>query len=313
PINFAYSLLAALLAGNASIVKASSLGFAQTRIVAGHMRQLLASSHAALTPYVNVIQYERDRQDVTEELSALCDARVIWGGDETVRRVRMAPLSPLAFDVTFGDRYSLLAVSAAHVLGMTDAELEKAAQGFYNDTYLYDQNACTTPRLVYWVGSGAEITLAKPRFWEAVRAYAATRYPIPAVMAVDKRMAVCRAALTLPGGARQSPMPDNVVTRVQVAELTDETEALRCAGGLFAEYDAQSLDALAPYVRRKFQTLSYLGLDPREIRAWALGKGLRGIDRIVPVGHTMDFSLTWDGYDLISTLSRVIDLPKEAR
>ena len=33
---------------------------------------------------------------------------------------------------------------------------------------------------------------------------------------------------------------------------------------------------------------------------------LRGIDRIAPVGHTMDFALTWDGYDLIRTLSRRI-------
>ena len=34
--------------------------------------------------------------------------------------------------------------------------------------------------------------------------------------------------------------------------------------------------------------------------------GLRGIDRIAPVGHTMDFALTWDGNDLIRTLSRRI-------
>ena len=31
-----------------------------------------------------------------------------------------------------------------------------------------------------------------------------------------------------------------------------------------------------------------------------------GIDRIVPVGKTMDFSLVWDGRDLINELSRVV-------
>ena len=35
-----------------------------------------------------------------------------------------------------------------------------------------------------------------------------------------------------------------------------------------------------------------------------LENGLTGVDRIAPVGHTMDFALTWDGYDLIRTLSR---------
>ena len=29
-----------------------------------------------------------------------------------------------------------------------------------------------------------------------------------------------------------------------------------------------------------------------------LGAGVKGIDRIVPVGHTRDFDLIWDGYDL---------------
>ena len=33
---------------------------------------------------------------------------------------------------------------------------------------------------------------------------------------------------------------------------------------------------------------------------------IRDRDRIAPVGHTMDFALTWDGYDLIRTLSRRI-------
>ena len=34
----------------------------------------------------------------------------------------------------------------------------------------------------------------------------------------------------------------------------------------------------------------------------------RGIDRIVPIGKTMDFSLVWDGYDLIRSLSREISI-----
>ena len=41
PINFAYSLVAALLAGNASIVKASSRDFEQVRAVCAALRELL--------------------------------------------------------------------------------------------------------------------------------------------------------------------------------------------------------------------------------------------------------------------------------
>ena len=34
--------------------------------------------------------------------------------------------------------------------------------------------------------------------------------------------------------------------------------------------------------------------------------GVKGVDRIVPMGKTMDFSLIWDGYDLLEHMSRRI-------
>ena len=33
-----------------------------------------------------------------------------------------------------------------------------------------------------------------------------------------------------------------------------------------------------------------------------------GIDRIVPIGRTMDFSLIWDGYNMINSLSRIVEI-----
>ena len=306
PINFAYSLVAALLAGNACVVKASSQDFPQTRIVCAAMKQLLSDAHKALQDHVNVIIYPRERQDITEQLSAACDSRIIWGGDETVRRVRTAPLPPHANEVTFPDRYSLLAIRAEAVLAMDDKQLEKAAQSFYNDTYLTDQNACTSPRLLYWLGSGDMLKKAQDRFWQAVHSCAASRYPLEPVVAVDKLTSAYRAALQLPG-SRIVPTEDNLAVRIQLASLSGNIEENRCAGGFFLEYAAETLADLIPVVKRKYQTLSYLGLDKDELRRFVRDNRLTGIDRIAPVGSTMDFSLTWDGIDLIRTLSRVID------
>ncbi len=302
PINFAYSLAAGLLSGNACVVKASSRDFAQTGMVCRAMDVLLRGAHAALSSYVRVVRYPRERQDITEAFSARCDARIVWGGDETVRRVRAALLPPRAVEVAFADRYSLLAARAEAVLAMDEARLQKTAQGFFNDTYLTDQNACTSPQLVYWLGTPDEVSRAQARFWQAVRAYAGPRYPIEPVVAVDKWTAACRAAIDL--GATVRSMPDNTVTRAAVDTLMPETEAHRCGGGFFVEYTGETLDALISAVTPKYQTLSYLGLDPEALRRFVTEHGLSGIDRVVPVGHTLDFALTWDGYDLIRTLSR---------
>ena len=307
PINFAYSLAAALLAGNACVVKASSQDFAQTRIVCRAMDALFQGEHSAMANYVNVVIYARERQEITEEYSALCDARIIWGGDETVRRVRAAAMPPHAVEVTFPDRYSLLVVQPEAVLAMDDRQLAQTAQAFYNDTYLTDQNACTSPRLIYWLGEGKNVTDAQERFWQAVQAYASNRYAVEPVMAVDKLTAAYRAAIGLKG-AKMHTMADNTVVRVQVDALTPDVDEHRCAGGFFVEYANRTLDALAPIVRRKYQTLSYLGVEKETLRRFVVEKGLRGIDRLAPVGHTMDFALTWDGHDLIRTLSRRISV-----
>ncbi len=307
PINFAYSLVAALLSGNACVVKASSQDFVQTRIVCRAMEELFKGEHAAMADYVNVVIYPRERQDVTEEYSALCDARIIWGGDETVRRVRTAAMPPHAVEVTFPDRYSLLVINPEAVMAMDDKQLAQTAQGFYNDTYLTDQNACTSPRLVYWLGEGEGLKAAQERFWNAVQAYVQPLYPVEPVVAVDKLTAVYRASIGL-SGVKVQPMADNTVVRVQVDALTADIDEHRCAGGFFIEYADKTLDALVPVVKRKYQTLSYIGVEKEELRRFVVENGLHGIDRIAPVGHTMDFALTWDGYDLIRTLSRRISV-----
>ena len=304
PINFAYSLTAALLSGNGSIVKASSRDFLQTRIVCRAMEKLLTEDFAPLAPYVCVVTYPREAQEVTEAFSARCDARVIWGGDETVRRVREAALPPRAVEVAFADRYSLLCIRPEAVAALSEEALERLAKDFYNDTYLTDQNACTSPRLIYWAGEG-ESREAADRFFRAMGAYARQRYELPAVTAVDKLTAACRAAMKLEG-AEIVPGPDNWVTRVRVKALCPELYELRSPGGFFLEYAAPTLDALRGFVTPRVQTLSYLGLSPEELSRFVLENGLTGVDRIVPVGHTMDFSLVWDGYDLIQTLSRKI-------
>lgn len=305
PMNFAYSLAAALLAGNPCVVKASSRDFEQTRIVCEAMQALLTGAHAELAAYVNVIEYPRERQEVTEQFSALCAARIIWGGDETIRRVRQAALAPRAFDVTFADRWSLLLIDPRAVLAMEDKALAATAQGFYNDTYLFDQNACTTPRLVYWLGGAEALAAAQARFWAAVHAYAAPRYPIEPVVAVDKRVGLYRAAITL-GGATLAPMPDQLAVRIRLEQLTPEAVEFRCGGGCFLEFADETLDALAPLLNEKAQTVSVLGVEPEAVRNFVVRNGVRGVDRITQVGHTMDFSLIWDGYDLVETLSRRI-------
>lgn len=308
PINFAYTLVHGLLAGNVCVVKASSKAFAQTHLVAAAFAEALAAPEcAALHGSVFVVEYGRERQDLTEAFSRICDVRVVWGGDATIAAVRKAALPPRAYDVTFADRYSLAAFSAEAVCALAGdaARLRRLAQAFYNDTYLYDQNACSSPRLIVWLGERRAAQRAQEVFWTAVLRELRDRYPVEPVVMTNKLMAACRTAVAVPG-ARLVLGTDNRVMRVSLPELTPTLPDLRSAGGLYHEYVAASLDALAGIIDEKYQTLSYFGLDAEALRSFVIDHGLTGIDRIVPAGRTAEMGLVWDGYDLIETLSRVV-------
>lgn len=304
PTIFAYSMVAGLLGGNACIVRVSEKSFPQVNIICDAIKKVFQSEeHDILKEYIAIIRYERGN-DITAYFSAMCNVRIIWGGDNTISEIRKSQVPPRAFDITFADRYSFCAIHARSYIEMFDPI--KTAQDFYNDVYPYDQNACSSPRLIVWIGSKEDIAKAKRLFWDAIHDYAQQRYVLEPVLAVEKLMTVCRCAIDLEK-ARYEKMADNLVSRIGIGKLTGDVLRCVCPGGSFIEYDDVDLNALAGIANDKFQTMSYIGFNPEELRDWVFKNGLSGIDRIVPVGKTADFSLVWDGWDLIRSLSRVCE------
>ena len=130
-------------------------------------------------------------------------------------------------------------------------------------------------------------------------------YPVQAVNAVDKLLTVCRAAIDL-NGVHKIEMDDNRISRIQIDVLVPHIPDYRCAGGSFLEYHDVTLDELTNVVSEAYQTIAYYGCNPEELKQWVINKGLRGIDRIVPIGKTADWNLVWDGTDLLLAMSRIV-------
>ena len=296
-VNFAYSCIAAFLAGCASIVRLPSKD-SQVALLCRLFSETLAE-FPALVPYFLFVRYGHE-QDVNAHYTQMAQTRVIWGGDATIGEIRRVPLPPRANEITFADRHSIAVLDADAYLAASDKA--RIAQDFYNDTYLSDQNACTAPHFIIWVGT--EIAVAQEVFWTTLHELVRTRYTLQAVQAVDKLTQVYRLSASFK--ARQIEMPDNLITRVRVAHLTEELSAYRAGSGFFIEYDAKELSEIHPLCGISCQTLSYYGIDRDTLLQEILAMRPAGVDRIVPIGRTMDFALVWDGVDLIRTMSRAI-------
>ena len=306
PINFAYSLIAGLLSGNACIVRVSEKEFPQVDIVCKAMQEVLArDAFLDLRDYIIVARYGHDK-DLNAYFSSLCDVRIIWGGDNSISEIRKALLPAHAFDITFSDRYSISVIHAENYLLLDDKD--KIALNFYNDTYLFDQNACSSPRLIIWIGPEDSAGKAKILFWERLyQVLMKKNYKNEAVTVVDKYSTLCRAAIGL-NDAKLEASKDNLIMRIKIEALDIELPNYACSGGLFYEYTDTNIESLLSIITRKYQTMTYIGFKANELRRIIVENGASGIDRIVPVGEATSFSLIWDGYDLIRQMSRIIGI-----
>lgn len=103
------------------------------------------------------------------------------------------------------------------------------------------------------------------------------------------------------------PHHDNLVIRVTVPKLTRQLMEWKDNSGFFFEYDCDDILELKMICDdKRCQTIGFLG-DKMELFP-LLTSGIQGVDRVVPIGKTMDFQLIWDGYDLLSQLTRTIFL-----
>ncbi len=302
PVNFAFSYLFGLMSGCSNIVRLSSKPYPQIAPICQTVAETLRD-FPEIEKRTAFVRYPAD-DETTAAFSKDADARLIWGGDRTIATVRAMASKPRCVDVCFADRYSICIIDGEQILAADGETLARLAENFYNDTYLMDQNACSSEQLILWLRDSEE---ARERFWAAVYALAVQKYELQAELGVDKYTHMFEDILD---GRPISSFrrSGNLLYRAQLDELRGELTVLRGKGGYFYEYGISSLDELVPFVSDKFQTVTYFGTDPEAVRSFVIRNRLRGIDRIVPVGKAMDIDILWDGYDLVRVLSRYVDV-----
>ena len=300
PVNFAYSLVTGLLCGNANVVRVPGKDFSQVGVIIEAFRCVMEENRK-IKPYIICVRYGRDKE-INDFFSGICDMRIVWGGDHTIDDLRKSPLPPRSGEITFADRYSLAVIDSDSYLKIEDKD--RLAEAFYNDTFLSDQNACTSPRLIAWTGDN--VLEAMRIFWEKEHELVKKKYAFQSIQGINKLTSSCMAAVALPI-VNIAPHVDNLIIRVAVRKLTEKVMDYKDNGGFFYEYICKEVLELLPICNDKHcQTIGYIG--EKEMFKPLLEKGIKGIDRIVPIGKTMDFDLIWDGYQLPNMLTRTVVL-----
>lgn len=288
---FVYSWICALLMGNRNIVRLSSREGHTQGVLVKVMRSVMQLPEYQDVAAANqFVRFEREHAD-NAYISLLADARVLWGGDDSVSAIRALPCKPRCRDISFADRYS---ASYIDFNGVTD--IRQTAELFWRECEPFEQQACSSPRILFWRGNSEH--------WDAFtnELSSITRNAAPSLTRRNEQLIYsqwCQA--------------NGLVSASEQAGSLNLAHVETWKPDLLARHTGQysvcckaviNARELLQYDDPRWQTLSYAGVSKDSLFKIFAHAPIAGIDRVVPLGNALAFSSQWDGYELLSQLAR---------
>jgi hypothetical protein len=306
PTNFMYSLIFGLISGNSNIVKVPSRKFEEIKIICEEIENLLRKKkHLILKKMVRILRYNSEDNEITKNISEISDARLIWGGDETIKEIRKVETKARTIDVPFADRYSICMINSEKLLKLPNYKFKIFMKNFYNDTYEVDQNACSSPHIILWQGN--KKIDAKKKFWKNLNLLVEKNYHPPSISSVDN---YCRFSKELLKNNNLASF--NVLNKslyvMKLKKINAKSFVKKSKWGFFYELDINKLQNIKHLIKKKLQTITYFGYSKKFLVKFFSENNFNGIDRIVPIGQALNINLVWDGYDLTTKLTREIEI-----
>lgn len=291
---FVYSWVLSFLCGNSNVVRVSE----EKNQIVSELIKCINEVMSADNQFCNVnriITYSHNNK-ITEEISKWCNHRVIWGGDETIKLIRPLFLDSNASERVFGSKFSYSIISSQTILMASDDEMKKFASALFNDIFLFDQMACSSPGLVFFVGKDDIVKTVNKFNSFLQQEIEGRKYKIDVSLAVKR----------INYAFEESVKSDIKVNLEKPGFVTIQNNQLKdikreiCGGGLFSYLSVEDLNKVIEFASKKDQTVTYFGFKKDELKEFTLKMGIKGVCRIVPVGEALSFDINWDGYNLIN-------------
>lgn len=300
---FVYSLVVSLLVGNKNILRLSSkIEEPQIKKIFTHIENLLEDKYHKLSSYINIVKYARD-EEINKSLSLKVNARVIWGGDQTIRTFKNISTQPRCKDLVFPDRLSLMLLKSKKILELDSKGVSEFINLFQNDSYTFNQLGCSSPQIVMFLGTQDEAEKAvKIIVKNLSKILKEDSYDITSIASLKFNKMVEDSI----EGLFVKKTGNNAVTFIEINDEANIHKLRSCGGGYFYKKNLENLCDISNMNHSKIQTITYFGLTDNEMDQLSEISFGEGIDRIVPIGKALEFDYLWDGYNLFEELSRKV-------
>lgn len=296
PLNAFYTLMFTLLSGSPCILRISESVYNNLSFFLDHVSELY-NSFIGKIPSFSIITYPRS-SELTQVLSSYSASRVVWGGDSTVNSICQLPSSPSCVDIVFPNRVSCAVVNLDDLWDSADVDL--LFKSFVLDFTQFGQQACSSPKHIYFVSSNLDLKLVE-RFFSHLDSLASSladlEFTSRESFVSSLRHHLSSPSLTLfYSGAFVKAFVDKSLE-------TDPHSNFR-ENGIFSFTVSSSLANIQ--LAHHYQTVVALPFPSDDDRNYFFKKYFAYFDRLVRPGQAIDMHTFWDGYDIVRSLSRKV-------
>lgn len=312
PISALYSTMYSYLAGNSNIVRFSKKSSGELQYLFTLMNEHFNRGWELHRNYFSFISYDVDLNpignEITGELSMAANVRVIWGGDETISAIKMLKTRPDCFDLVFPDKYSISVIDNHALMNASSAEFDELAKKFAYDAMYFEQNACSSPKMLFWVGGSEDV--AGDIFWNRVSSLIEKHIKRDVVDQFRAYESSAYLRCTVDGAKWKEYGQISVFEIIGPVSFSQEFDLLikNLAYGNFLSIQIKNFHELNKFISKKIQTISYFGFNVGIFHEFINTEGIQFPERIVKIGSALNMGSVWDGVDFIETLSKIIDI-----
>ena len=133
------------------------------------------------------------------------------------------------------------------------------------------------------------------------------KYDMPDIASIDKLNLLFESIISEKNIISEKRY-GNIIYTLLLNKIDKKIDRLRGKWGFFFQYDLENFNEIKKIISKKIQTITYFGFKKDKFVEFINNNNIDGIDRIVPIGQALDLGLVWDGYDVINSLSRIIEV-----
>lgn len=297
---YLYSAIYGYLSGNVNVIKISSRSLddfnESINFINSINRELISDFYQSncFISYSNQI-------NITSTISDSADMRVIWGGDDSVNKIKSIQGKVSSVDLAFPNKNSIAIIDCFEIKKLKSQKYVELLNKFYRDAYLYDHNACSSPKLVFWLNRDDSVV---QKFWIDLSILIKNESSISLLR--NSYLKFSRFAIDNDKHPARFFSMGLVVRDISLTfQLNNDNHA---GLGFFNEFFADNLTQIELFLNDVLQTILYFGVELDELYDVINSLRFPGVHRVVPIGSALNMADVWDGQNFFTSMSRKIIL-----